>query len=257
MKYYAAIITFCLQLISISSSGQNSNEGLILSVKDTDKVEIDIRAVFRNRPLHLANKAYISPHGDTFYIDGFRFYITNISFLGNRPVTLTNSHLFDITDTNTYTFIVKNVPPGIYHSVQFTIGVDSIANTSGANEGDLDPAKGMYWAWNSGYIMAKLEGHSNVCKTLHHAFEFHIGGYMPPYNAARKVTLKIPEQFQVGRPSMPGISLTADVAAWFSNGLDLATTNSIMIPGKPACDIADRYAKMFFIDEVSYTPLSR
>ncbi len=229
----------------------------VLSAKDTDKVEIDLRAVFKNRILRTGDKPYVSPHGDTFYVDIFRFYITNISFLGERSVTLTNSHLFDVADTNSYSFLVKNVPPGVYHSVRFIVGVDSIANVSGANSGDLDPVNGMYWAWNSGYIMAKFEGHSNVCKTLHNAFEFHIGGYMTPYNAARTVTLKIPEEFRVGRQSMPGISLTADVAAWFADKLDLSRTNSIMIPGKNACMMADNYAKMFFIDEVSYTPLNR
>lgn len=226
-------------------------------MKDTDKVEIDIRAICKGKQLQLATQPYTTPHGDTFFVDNFRFYISNVSLLGYRSVTLSNNHLFDIADTASWSFIIPHVPPGRYTHISFTVGVDSIANTSGANAGDLDPAKGMYWAWNSGYIMAKLEGRSTVCKTLHHAFEFHIGGYIPPYNAARKVILAIPEEFIVGRPSLPGISLTADVAAWFANDLDLAKVNSVMIPGKDAAMMADNYAKMFFIDEVSYTPLFR
>lgn len=257
MKYCFVFLYLLVQVVSLPSNAQENTGNWVLSPKDTDKVEIDIRAIFRNRALRTGDKHYVSPHGDTFYVDVFRFYITNISFIGSRSVSLNNAHLFDVADTNTYSFIVKNVPPGVYHSVQFIVGVDSIANTSGANGGALDPVNGMYWAWNSGYIMAKLEGRSNACKTLHHAFEFHIGGYLPPYNAARTVILKIPEHFQVGRPSMPGISLSADVAAWFGQNLDLSKTNSIMIPGKDACMMADNYAKMFFIDEVSYTPLNQ
>ncbi|MCD6011817.1 MAG: hypothetical protein K0Q79_1679 [Flavipsychrobacter sp.] len=257
MNRFIVVMWLLVLSTPLCAYSQDNAAEWVLSPKDTDKVEIDMRAVFKNRILRTGDKYYVSPHGDTFYVDVFRFYITNISFIGERTATLANDHLFDVADTNTYSFIVKNVPPGVYHSIRFTAGVDSIANVSGANSGDLDPIKGMYWAWNSGYIMAKLEGRSNVCKTVHNAFEFHIGGYMPPHNAARTVTLKIPEYFQVGRQSMPGISMTADVAAWFANNLDLAKTNSIMIPGKEACMMADNYSRMFFIDEVSYTPLNR
>ncbi len=247
---------FMLLLLPALSFSQSVNSGdWVLSPRDTDKVEIDIRAIVRGVPLQLATQPYVSPHGDTFFVDGFRCYISGISFIGNRTATLTNYHLFDISDTNTWSFIVTNVPPGIYTHISFTIGVDSATNTSGAYPGDLDPTKGMYWAWNSGYIMAKLEGRSGACKTPHHNFEFHIGGYMPPYNTARSVTLKIPEYFQVGRPSLPGISLTADVGTWFAGGLDLAKTNSIVTPGKEAAAMADNYAKMFFVEDVSFTPL--
>jgi hypothetical protein len=245
----AAIFPFAVQ----AQSG-TGNE-LVLSPKDTDKIEIDIRATFNGNTLIPGNKAYVNAHGDTFYIDAFRFYISNISFIGNRNVTVTNVHLFEVADTNSYSFLLKNIPPDVYNSIQFVVGVDSIANTSGANEGDLDPTKGMYWAWNSGYIMAKLEGHSRVCKTLHNAFEFHIGGYLPPNNAARIVTLKIPDYFQMGRPSLPTITLNADLSAWFRD-IDLAKVNSILTPGKEAMIMADNYAKMFTIESVDFTPLN-
>jgi hypothetical protein len=253
MMHLRAMLLFLVVMLPVSCFAQGSD--IILSPKDTDKAEIDIRALFKGSPLVLSEHYYVNEHGDTLYIDAFRFYISNISFIGRRNALLTNNHLFDAADTNTYSFLVKNIPPGIYDSMQFTIGVDSIANVSGANEGDLDPVKGMYWAWNSGYIMAKLEGHSKVCKTLHHGFEFHIGGYMPPYNTARTVKLKIPEYFEVGR-SLPAISLTADAAKWFSGNLDLAKTNNIAIPGKDAAMMADNYARMLFIESIFFVPLT-
>ncbi len=205
------------------------------------------------------NKAYVTDAGDTVTFDMLRYYFSNVQLKNTEGnwINLGNYNLVDFEDAASFTFNIANVPAGTYSKIRFYMGVDSIANTSGANSGDLDPVKGMYWAWNSGYIMAKLEGHSNVCKTLHHAFEFHIGGYMPPYNAARNVALKIPEYFQVGRPSLPGITITADIAAWFTNDLDLTKVNSIMIPGKDAAMMADKYSKMFFIEEVFFTPLQR
>jgi hypothetical protein len=139
-----------------------------------------------------------------------------------------------------------DVPEGVYDQLSFTLGVDSIANTSGANGGDLDPIKGMYWAWNSGYIMAKLEGRSKACKTLHHAYEYHIGGYMPPYNTARQVTLKLRQPITAKKGTTNTVQLSADVSKWFS-GIDLRSVNSIVIPGKEAMQMADRYTTMFSV----------
>ena len=37
------------------------------------------------------------------------------------------------------------------------LGVDSLRNVTGVQTGALDPAMDMYWTWNTGYVMAKLE----------------------------------------------------------------------------------------------------
>jgi hypothetical protein len=44
--------------------------------------------------------------------------------------------------------------------IRFLLGVDSARNVSGIQTGALDPARGMFWTWNSGYVMAKIEGSS-------------------------------------------------------------------------------------------------
>jgi hypothetical protein len=206
-------------------------------------ITILVKPVFAGEPLRLADKQYITPHGDTVNIDAFRFYMTHIK--AGKGGNVTNK-LIDAEDTTT-TLITLNVAPGDYNNLSFVVGVDSTDNTNGANSGDLDPAKGMYWAWNTGYIMAKVEGRSAVCKTVHHAFEFHIGGYMPPYNAARQVSLPLPAALHLEQGSSATITLTADVAAWFAGDLNLSTLNSILIPGKPAAAMADKYATMFKI----------
>ena len=104
--------------------------------------------------------------------------------------------------------------------------------------GDLDPTKGMYWAWQSGYINMKMEGKSSSCKTRKNEFQFHIGGYMKPNYAMRKVELVSKNQ---------NLNITIDVAEFFSE-LKLSETNSIMIPGKKAMKLADYSIKMFKIE---------
>ncbi len=236
------IVFLVLILAPVSSFGKTIplNRGWITVIIDP---------VFNGEPLKMADQLYVNEHGDTIYIDLFRFYITNMRLSSeSTTVSDTVSHLVDAEDEASATFHINNVPAGSYTSLQFTVGVDSITNTSGANGGDLDPAKGMYWVWNSGYIMAKLEGHSRVCKTLHHAFEFHIGGYMPPFNAARLVNVKLSHPVVVLNGCNTIVRLKADVAAWFKGNLDLSKLNSVVIPGKEANIIADNYAQMFSVE---------
>ena len=212
------------------------------------RVVFVIEPFFNSKPLLLDSGQYVTENKDTLSISLFRFYVTQITFQYSDSIRKFNSpgcsHLYDAEDKSTDSFSFY-MPVASFDNVSFTLGVDSLHNTNGANGGDLDPARGMYWAWNTGYIMAKLEGTSKACKTLHNAFEFHIGGYMPPYNTARRVRLEIPGKLNVEAGKNVIIRLKADVAAWFNGNLDLATTNSIVIPGQKAAAMADNYAKMF------------
>ena len=122
----------------------------------------------------------------------------------------------------------------------FNIGVDSLANVSGAMSGDLDPIKGMYWAWNTGYINAKIEGKSSSCHTRKNVFEFHIGGHLPPFQTMRKVKLLAKDT------ESTVFTIETDVRQWFSK-IKLNEMNSVLLPNKTAMMMADNYAQMFKI----------
>ena len=134
-------------------------------------------------------------------------------------------------------FQLKNTTSKTISKVSFSVGIDSLTSVSGALEGDLDPAKGMYWAWQSGYINMKLEGRSSSCKTRKNEFQFHIGGYMKPNYAMRKVVLE-------PKKSNSTVEINVDVAALFSQ-LELSKINSVMVPGTQAMQIADYSVTMF------------
>ena len=219
----------------------------------TGSVKINIEPVFNSEHLKLETKRYVNAHGDSLYIDEFRFYISSLKFTASDLLWSEKEsyHLIDAGDNATQTISIKDIPAATYEGLDLVIGVDSIANTSGANGGDLDPVKGMYWAWNTGYIMAKLQGRSGVCKTLHHAFEFHIGGYLPPYNAARSVHLQLLKlKIEAGKESV--LYLNADAAEWFKNSetIDLSKVNEVNMPGKDAMKMANNYKDMFSVVSV-------
>ncbi|MNY06961.1 hypothetical protein D3C86_1397440 [compost metagenome] len=70
---------------------------------------------------------------------------------------------------------LSGVPHGEYTEVSYVLGVDSLRNVSGAQSGDLSPALGMFWSWNSGYIMLKAEGLSPNSDSG--SFAYHLGGF--------------------------------------------------------------------------------
>jgi hypothetical protein len=212
-------------------------------------ITIELRPVFLLSPVKPGTADYITPNGDTISINRFRFYISEVILNyanGEKFSEAESFHLVDASDPQSLNIHLKQAPEGRITSVSFNIGIDSATSVSGALSGALDPVKGMYWAWNSGYINAKLEG---SCKTYNgskkHPFEFHIGGYMQPYYALRKIQLNLPGE---NIASGSRIFIYADASAWLA-GIDLKTGHSVMIPGKQAMEVADRYSRMFSIKQ--------
>ncbi|HYG51491.1 MAG TPA: MbnP family protein [Flavobacteriales bacterium] len=211
-------------------------------------VWVNIKPVFGNQPLLLETQNYVNQNGDTLQIDRFRFYLSGFELIyadGSVYKEKESYHLVDPSELSSLMINLSEVPRGEISSIRFNIGVDSIKSVSGAFGGDLDPANGMYWAWNSGYIHAKLEGRSKKCNTHGNAFEFHVGGFSGDENAIRKVELKV-------NPAMAGqlsqtIIITADAMKWFE-GISLAKENSIVTPGSKAVKLADTYSGMFKIE---------
>lgn len=70
------------------------------------------------------------------------------------------------------------------------LGVDSLTNVNGAMGGELDPTKGMYWTWQSGYINVKIEGKYSGCKTRKNKFQYHLGGYQSPFQTIQKIEIE-------------------------------------------------------------------
>jgi hypothetical protein len=187
------------------------------------------------------NTLYINKAGDSLYVEGFKFYTSNyaIKEKGKWKKLKNTYFLFNAEDSlsKNITLIIPSSTK--IDSLRFLIGVDSLACVSGAMSGALDPLHGMFWTWNTGYINAKLEGHSNSCKTLHHAFEFHIGGYMQPYNTLREVKIAIKNTVQTN------IRVMADKFMDGKETISLKKINSVVTPGKEAVMLANNYSDMF------------
>ena len=210
-----------------------------LAQEKMDSVFAHLNLTFRDKPLEL-NKEYVSENKDTLQLTVFKFYISNLKLEYADKTTYSEPdsyYLIDIENPNSCKIPIEKTTGKTISKVSFSVGIDSLTSVSGALEGDLDPTKGMYWAWQSGYINMKLEGRSSSCKTRKNEFQFHIGGYMKPNYAMRKVILE-------PKKSNFTVEINVDVAELFSQ-LELSKINSVMVPGTQAMQIANYSVTMF------------
>lgn len=216
-----------------------------------------IRFSFKNKVGNIAlqlDSAYINPFGESFIVTQFKYYISNISFRDTegREAQIPNKYfLINERDSASQSFIVS-LPINNIIAIRFFIGVDSIKNTSGVQTGALDPANGMFWAWNTGYIMAKLEATSPLSQSPMNRVIYHIGGFQNENNTVKKVTFVLPQILTMKQSNVGEIKIQTDINKWFKGKHDIkiSAINFCMNPGPLANKIADNYADMFTITDV-------
>src|SRR3954453_11162725 len=142
----------------------------------------------QNLKIHFENKAgdetiqadsiYQNAFGETFSVHNFKYYISNITLNdAEKNQSFPDKYfLIDNADSSSQQIELNTSLKNIT-AIKFLLGVDSLKNVSGVQTGALDPAKGMFWTWNTGYVMAKLDGNSPSANMPQHAFSYHIGGY--------------------------------------------------------------------------------
>ncbi|XZF13152.1 MbnP family protein [Chitinophagaceae bacterium MMS25-I14] len=247
-----------LQLKITVEIDHNGNEA-------TKVITINHGAATGNAMLHFTNTAgnqlltlnsgnYTTASGSSITVSKFNYYISNIRFNNTNGSSFSEPesyHLLQQSDASSLSFNIGNIPAGTYGSVSFMIGVDSTHNTSGAQTGALDPVNGMFWSWNTGYIMAKMEGTSPQAGSTDNTFIFHIGGFSGVNSALHTVTLNLPAPLTIHKNSNAMVHLHADALAWFApNSINLGTVYNIMNISPTSKMISDNYAGMFAADSV-------
>lgn len=206
---------------------------IAVSHAQTQSATICLEPLFHSQQLVPGKMYFDAKTKDSIRIDLLSFYISGVTFLYHDSVVVRMNdffHLVNMEDTASLRFRCNFEKPVVYDKVRFNIGIDSVTNVSGAFGGDLDPTKGMYWTWQSGYINFKLEGYSPLCNTRNHKFQYHIGGYQSPDASMQTVELDC-------SPGSSRLLITLDIAA-FLDGIDLAKENEVMSPGEKAVGLS-------------------
>lgn len=243
-----------------------ANEPYNENNKANFSIEFDNIAGGQN--LQLNTGSYTNASGETFSISLLQYYISNIKVKkanGLEYIVPPDSSYFLIKEGDPETRLAKvRVPEGIYTSVSFVVGVDSLRSTMDISQrkGVLDPAggmdDGMYWGWNSGYIFFRMEGLSPQAPldpSGQNKFRYHIGGFggfsAPTINNIKTITLDLNEggiaRVKGGRSS--NVHVMVDIMKIFNGDpiIKIATNSNVMFSAN-SVPIADNYSTMFHHD---------
>lgn len=238
-------------LIGALSSCKKDTKNEPAPAPPTGTVNISILNRVDTSDLVLNTKNYVNQHGDTFRVNTYKYYISNIRLTRNDGTVFSESnsyHLIDASVPSSCAFHISGLPEGSYQNISFMIGVDSLHNVSGAQSGDLDPTKGMFWDWTSGYIMAWMDGTSPQSPATANKIVFQVDGFSGPYNVLKTVSLSFgASPASVTKDHSSSLTISSDVLEWFKSPavINFNTTYQIGNPGAACRQIADNYADMF------------
>lgn len=124
-------------------------------------VTITFQNKINGQPVENGKYKYTNAAGNLYTVSLLKYYVSNAILTNdeNVEVKLNNYDLIDAFNTGSFSTIEgKAIPNGTYKSLRFNVGIDSIRNHTGAQDGDLDPMHNMIWTWNTGYLFLKHEG---------------------------------------------------------------------------------------------------
>ena len=180
--YYPRLLIFLL-FLCLHSLGQET--------------QLQFKAAFGTEDLIVGEHSFQSAEGEEIQISELKFYCSNIRFWQDETMIWEEPRSFHLVDCSSLPSCKIGFGQKIntaFNKISFDLGIDSITNISGAMGGDLDPTKGMYWTWQSGYINFKLEGKHPLCTAVNKEFQIHLGGYQYPYQSLQEVILKVKNQ---------------------------------------------------------------
>jgi hypothetical protein len=193
--------------------------------------------------------------GEKMTFQTLNYYISNVRLKredGSWWTQPESYYLVKVDENSVPTIDLKNVPNGRYTDIQYTIGVDSTRNVSGAQTGALDPSHGMFWNWNSGYIFIKAEGVSP--DSPNGGFTYHLGGFRESNNtnALRTNSNNFGGSTLVvdGDNGSPSIHFYVNTARFWHGGISLEDINTVHMPGQNAITLADNFAGAFVVDHI-------
>lgn len=200
--------------------------------------------VANGKMLFLKDSVYTNSFKETYTVSKLKYYVSNIRFVHTENNNIKKSvYLIDASKNNElhvrfYGTKIKGI--------SFLLGVDSLNNCTGAQSGALDPLNDMFWTWNNGYVMFKLEGKSDSSKADNNRIEQHIGGYKGANKTMREIFLPLNENYFNKHTNLT-IQLNLDNYWKGLNEMHIAETPVITSPGEAAKTAADNFEGMFLI----------
>ncbi|MEL6697577.1 MAG: MbnP family protein [Bacteroidota bacterium] len=205
MRTYSLIIASIL-MIGLLTSCDNS------TVDPEGTLNLSLESRVGDAPF-VKNQKYTNAAGFEYSLEGFRFYISDISLMkedGGEEL-VEGTWYFDAGGDWDNSDI--NFPTGRYNGMKFFIGVpedQNLGNPAVYESGDaLSIRRGMHWAWSTGYIFIKADGLiDSVGKQI--GLIYHTGGN----DAYKQMTLNS-EAFEITEGQKVDFVMDLDIAKVF------------------------------------------
>ena len=176
--------------------------------------------------------------GDTLTFSKFKYFISNVKFKKADGTYWTESesyHIVDLATPGSLKLNFSDLPAATYTQMEYTIGVDSARNVSGAQTGALSTTNDMYWSWKTGYIMLKAEGTYKDNKA-DKMFAFHLGGFSGAENIVKKRTMVFEgaNVLTVSKDKTSTVGIEVNPGLLWHSAPSVKTLNMVHMPGSAA-----------------------
>lgn len=222
--------------------------------KSTFRLEMDHYWQSLDNGFRLNNLYTLEKTKTQIQIHTLKYYISNIRLTNKQGMIWedqTAAYLVDASSLTHSILTVKNVPVDDYTYLELQLGIDSIYNVSGAQEGALSLDKGMFWTWNTGYIFLKIEGQIEPNSNNKTNFSYHIGGFNEPHKALQTLRFKIDESGMFVREfAVPQIHITVDVARFWNEYSTQSIPNEIHQVSEISAMLMQQFANGIHLDHV-------
>jgi hypothetical protein len=143
----------------------------------TTNISIIINNTVNGKTISSTDSNYRNAAGNLYTINLLKYYVSNIVLVdeNNKEWFAKNYNLINIDEPSQNTILLAGIPKAKYTKIKFILGVDSIRNKTGVQDGYLDPSYGMIWDWNTGYIFFKHEGNFKNTMNEIKPLRFHLG----------------------------------------------------------------------------------
>jgi hypothetical protein len=198
------------------------------------------------KPVSKGDAMYYNAAGDDYTVTKLKYYVSLFRLDGKDTGIEEPYYLIDEGRRNK---ISIPVPAGEYRSLQFLLGIDSMRHCSGAQSGDLDPLMDMFWTWNSGYVIFKLEGYSSRSIKEGGRLEHHIGGYKAGNAVSTEIDLAFENKLIINEGEQKEITMEMNLDKYWNSSVDISTADMAIItkPGSEAVRISKNFRNLFRI----------
>lgn len=157
MKRHSVLLTILLTTAMISCKKEKQN---VIPPPTYGDVVITMGYHVDGKPLYLDSIMYTNEAGNRYSVTRLQYYISRVCFYKAGAVQYSSDTIVYADAKYSQTFLLANVPAGIYDSISCYIGMDEAQNSSYSLPATFENTN-MIWpaTMGGGYHFLKLEGY--------------------------------------------------------------------------------------------------